>query len=109
MDIRYLTDGRGYFLYKFLNGLSFSASYRRCQVWEDDTGRLIVNTTSTEPSFVARPLEPGVTYRALVLAYNSRGSTEPVRMPFMTLEEVAMHKSTFQNMLHIYLNVKSNA
>ncbi|XP_018019424.1 nephrin [Hyalella azteca] len=54
------------------------------QVWDVETGNLVFNATSSKPSFTAHPLEPGLTYRAEALAFNSRGSTEPSRYRFDT-------------------------
>ncbi|XP_069191365.1 nephrin isoform X2 [Procambarus clarkii] len=63
------------------------------QVWEIDTGRLVLNTSGSTPVFSARPLEPDRNYRASIHAYNSRGRTSPTRLHFLTLKEAEMHKS----------------
>ncbi|XP_071528019.1 nephrin-like [Panulirus ornatus] len=63
------------------------------QVWEMDTGLLVVNASGATPVFTAKPLEPGRTYKAAVVAYNSRGRTSPSRLLILTLKEAEMHKS----------------
>ncbi|XP_045111963.1 hemicentin-1-like isoform X1 [Portunus trituberculatus] len=63
------------------------------QVWEAESGLLMVNTSSSSPVFAARPLEPGRTYKASVASYNSRGRATPSRLLFLTLKEAEMHKS----------------
>ncbi|KAF2357359.1 CD80-like immunoglobulin C2-set, partial [Trinorchestia longiramus] len=63
------------------------------QVWDVESGVLVANVTSSRPSFTAYPLEPGFTYRAEALAFNTRGTSDPSRLLFLTLKEAAMHKS----------------
>lgn len=66
------------------------------QVFDADSGRMIVNATSVLPVFTARPLVPGFVYRAFVGAYNSRGHAVPTRLSFLTLKEAELHKSMYQ-------------
>ncbi|XP_069959342.1 nephrin-like [Cherax quadricarinatus] len=63
------------------------------QVWEVNTGRLVLNVSASTPVFSVKPLEPDRNYRLAVVAYNTRGRTSPTRRHILTLKEAEMHKS----------------
>ncbi|XP_076043918.1 nephrin-like isoform X2 [Oratosquilla oratoria] len=65
----------------------------RLQVWSMETLELVLNYTSEEPVFDVRPLAPGMSYKAAVTAFNSRGSSQRSVITILTINEAKMHMS----------------
>ena len=76
------------------------------KILDTEADMLVMNMTDSSPAFLAHPLEPGVTYEAIVIAYNSKGKSEPVKLHISTLKEAAMHKSELKqlNINHVNRN-----
>ncbi|XP_064103384.1 LOW QUALITY PROTEIN: nephrin-like [Macrobrachium nipponense] len=63
------------------------------QIWETKDDQLVLNMTSQTPTFKAKPLDPGNTYRAKVVSFNSRGRSKPSKFIIWTLKKAEMRKS----------------
>lgn len=56
------------------------------EVYDQNTGFLRANLSSTRPTFLIAGLESGAAYAVLVYSANQRGRSEPVQMEGFTLK-----------------------
>jgi len=74
------------------------------QVWESGSRKHAVNMTESWPEFIVKGLEPGHSYFATVMAYNSKGNSPAAPLELSTAKEVPVSKSELTSWysLHLY-------